>query len=91
MQRSSTAEEAIDLISNLVSKHVSDADPLPKYAFVLCDPISTWLLNIVGKQWGAEKIEDTFKCIGSGITIASKIDRKSDVSVRNILISSFKN
>lgn len=73
IEKSSTSEAAIDTITNLVKEHGSG-----NLAFVICDPQSAWILNVVGKLWAAEKINDQFRCIASGLTIETKIDKCSE-------------
>lgn len=53
LERSASAEEAIETISGLASEYNTDA-PTVKQAFVICGEKQIWLLNVVGKLWAAE-------------------------------------
>ena len=80
LERSESAENAVDVISNLINKHNQDepADASPKYGFFICDTKEAFVLNIVGKLWAAEKISEGFKAFGKGFAVTTKIDKKSD-------------
>lgn len=78
LERSSTSEGAIETITNLIDEYGSGqvGEAGSAFAFVICDPNSAWILNIVGKLYAAEKINDQFRCI-TGLTIETKIDKCS--------------
>uniref|UniRef100_A0A336MRA5 CSON003541 protein n=1 Tax=Culicoides sonorensis TaxID=179676 RepID=A0A336MRA5_CULSO len=80
LERSSSAEDAIDTIAKLVNDYSKEPskEEMPTYGFVICDPRSAWILNLVGSLWAAEKINDKFRWIGNGLTIETKIDKCSE-------------
>lgn len=76
LERGSNGTEVIDIISGFVEKYGSDD---VKFCFVICDTSEVWILNFVGKLWGAEKISEGFRRISSnGLSLKTKIDKSSD-------------
>lgn len=59
LERSSSAEEAIDTIASLVNEYNSDGQTV-KQAFVICGEKQIWLMNVVGKLWAAELLTGIF-------------------------------
>lgn len=80
LEKSATSETAIETITYLIKEYEKHnvGEESCAFAFVICDPISAWILNIVGKLWAAEKINDQYRCIGGGFTIETKIDKCSE-------------
>lgn len=79
LESSQNSEAAIETITKLIEEYeVHNVEGKCIFAFVICDPHSAWILNIVGKLWAAEKINDQYRSIGSGLTIEDKIDKCSE-------------
>lgn len=80
LERSDSADKAIDVISNLINQYNQDEtiETSPKYGFFICDTKQAFVMNIVGKLWAAEQISEGFRAIGKGFSVATKIDKKSD-------------
>lgn len=51
---------------------------MPKYGFFICDINDVYVLDVCGKMWAAEKVEDTFRAFGNSFSVKTKIDKKSD-------------
>lgn len=52
---------------------------MPKYGFFACDTNDVFVLDICGKMWAVEKVEeDKFRAFGNSFSVKSKIDKKSD-------------
>lgn len=68
------------MISDLINQYNPDdsVETSPKYAFFISDTKETFVLNIVGKLWAAEKLTEGFRAFGEGFSVATKIDKKSD-------------
>lgn len=61
LERSASAEEAIETIAALVGVHnVADGQTI-KQAFVICGENQIWLMNVVGKWWAAELLTGNLK------------------------------
>lgn len=58
LERSTTAEEAVDIITSLAAEHGphGESREATKLCFVIADSNEVWVLNIVGDLWAAEKI-----------------------------------
>lgn len=77
LERSSTVEEAIETITTLVAEH-NDADTKAvQQCFILAGANEVWLLNVVGKLWAAEKLEDVYRHIGVGLSVTTKLTKSS--------------
>lgn len=80
LERSESAEKAVEVIGSLISTYNQDdgVDASPKYAFFLCDTKEAYVMNIVGKLWAAEQINEGFRAFGKGFSVGTKIDKKSE-------------
>lgn len=80
MERSESAEKAVNIISELINQYNQDesTESSPKYAFFICDTKEAFVLNIVGKLWAAEKVTEGFRTFGKGFSVGTTIDKKSD-------------
>lgn len=82
MERADSAEKAIEVITQLIEKYNTGdeaaLDAMPKYGFFICDINEVYVLDVCGKMWAAEKVEDTFRAFGNSFSVKSKIDKKSD-------------
>lgn len=83
MERSESAEKAIDVITQLIDQYNagdddSSVENLPKYGFFICDKSDVYVLDICGKMWAAEKVDDTYRAFGNSFSVKTKIDRKSE-------------
>lgn len=84
LERSCSAVEALDVITDLLEKYgqggpCSKTDNSFAYfnSFLIADPACAWVLETCGKHWVAEKITSGFRNISNILTITTKIDRKS--------------
>ncbi|MHA1309493.1 MAG: C69 family dipeptidase [Candidatus Helarchaeota archaeon] len=82
LERSKTADEALNTIISLLEKFGqggsgSVIDPTYKYhnSFIITDPKKAWVLETAGKLWVAEKVKD-IRTISNGYTI-EKWDKAS--------------
>lgn len=79
LERSKTAEEAVDIITSLAATHGSPGESRDssKCCFLLCDPNEAWLLNIVGSLWVAERITTGYRTIPNGLSVETNVDKYS--------------
>lgn len=80
LERSDSADKAVDVVSNLINQYNQDetVDLSPKYAFFICDTKEAFVMNIVGKLWAAEQMSEGFRAFGKGFSVTTKIDKKSE-------------
>lgn len=82
LERADSAEKAVEIITELIGKYNAGDDAavesLAKYAFFICDINDVYVLDVVGKMWAAEKVEENFRAFGNSLSVKSKIDKKSD-------------
>lgn len=80
LERSESAESAVETISSLINQYNEDeaVDNAPKYGFFICDTKEAFVMNIVGKLWAAEKINEGCRAFGKGFSVTTKIDKKSE-------------
>jgi secernin len=83
LERSDTAESAVDIITQLVNQYnksdEASIENFPKYGIFICDKKDVFVLDICGSDiWAAEKVTDTFRSFGSGFSVKTKIDKKSE-------------
>ncbi|XP_060517095.1 secernin-3 [Cylas formicarius] len=85
LERSSTADEALEIITKLLEKYgqggpCSSTDLHFTYhnSFLIADPNGAWVLETSGKHWAAEKITSGYRNISNVLSITTKIDKKSD-------------
>lgn len=55
LERSATAEEAIETIAGLISEYNIEGQSV-RQAYVISDGSCIWLMNVVGKLWAAQVI-----------------------------------
>ncbi|KAG6452290.1 secernin-3 [Manduca sexta] len=84
LERGNTAEEALDVVTSLLEKYgqggpCSENDDSHFYhnSFLIADTKEAWVLETSGKQWAAERIESGYRNISNGLTITTKIHKKS--------------
>lgn len=83
LERSKTALEALQVITNLLSQYGQGGNCGFKHAtyyhnsFILADPREAWVLETSGKQWAAVRVEDV-RSISNGLTIGDRWDLSSD-------------
>ncbi|KAM3968635.1 secernin-3-like [Aphomia sociella] len=84
LERGSSAEQALDVITTLLEKYgqggpCSEHDDSHFYhnSFIIADPKEAWVLETSGKLWVAEKLESGYRNISNGLTITTKIDKHS--------------
>ncbi|XP_055375362.1 secernin-2 [Condylostylus longicornis] len=75
LQNSSTAEEAVQNIGNLIE---TKGNSESKYSFVVCDTSSAWLISTGGQLWAAEIIEGFRRIPSNGLAVTTKIDKSSE-------------
>ncbi len=79
LERSSTAGEAVQVITSLLEKYGQSGNcgfSHPFYyhnSFLIADKKEAWKLETIDRQWAAKKI-DTFGTISNGLTIGSDWD-----------------
>ncbi|KAK7077904.1 Secernin-2, partial [Halocaridina rubra] len=85
LERSRTAEEAVDVITSLLQEHgqggpCSDYDTSFIYhnSFLIADAQEAWVLETAGKHWAAEQIKSGYRNISNALSIGTKIDKMSD-------------
>ena len=83
LERSASAEEALDVLIELLEAHGQGGncsyfhDMHYHNSFLIADRQSAWVLETAGKQWAAEKVRDV-RSISNVITIGSTWDRASE-------------
>lgn len=76
LERSTTAEDAVDLVSDLIQRHGQGgrADPVTGDAyfssFLIADPHAAWTLESSGREWAARAVTDR-TAISNRITLGS--------------------
>ncbi|XP_063696417.1 secernin-3 [Culicoides brevitarsis] len=80
LEKSTGSECAIQIITDLINQYeeTKPIDMSCMFSFVICDPGSAWILNIVGKLWAAEKIDAQFRSVSSELCVGTKIDKCSE-------------
>jgi dipeptidase len=82
LERSKTAEEAMNTIIELLERHGQGgncgyAHPIFYHnSFLICDAGDAWVLETAGKEWAAERVKDV-RSISNAITIGKTWDRAS--------------
>lgn len=82
LERARNAQEALDVITQLLEKYGQggncgyDHEFFYHNSFLICDPTSAWVLETAGSEWVAEKVQD-IRSISNGLTIGAKFDRAS--------------
>ena len=82
LERSKTADEALNVITALLEEYGQSGNcgfAHPMYyhnSFLICDKTDAWVLETAGKEWAAEKVKD-IRSISNGITIGKSWDKAS--------------
>lgn len=81
LERSATAEGALETITGLLSDHGQGGicgyrDKSMRYhnSFIIADPAGAWVLETAGSMWAAVKVTDIY-AISNGLTIGEDFDR----------------
>ncbi|KAL3282937.1 hypothetical protein HHI36_006095 [Cryptolaemus montrouzieri] len=85
LERSSNADEALNVIIQLLEKY-GQGGPCSKdddnfcyhNSFLIADPKSAWVLETSGKHWVAHQVKNGFYNISNVISITTDIDKKSE-------------
>lgn len=88
MERSSTSEDAISIISEIIEKYGShkSGTEVPIICLLIGDIKSVYIMDIIGKIWACEQLT-TNRSLAAGVSIGKKFDKVSD-NFRNYLVSS---
>ncbi|KAL1491671.1 hypothetical protein ABEB36_012233 [Hypothenemus hampei] len=84
LERSSNADEALDVIVDLLDKYgqggpACNNDSIGCFnSFIIADPKQAWILETCGKHWVAEKLTSGVRNVTNTPSITTKIDRKSE-------------
>ncbi|XP_073973330.1 secernin-2 [Rhodnius prolixus] len=84
LERSCSASEALEVITNLLEKHGQggpcNEDNSMTYhnSFLIADSVEAWVLETAGSLWVAQRITEGFCNISNNLTITTKIDKMSD-------------
>ncbi|KAK4289283.1 hypothetical protein Pmani_037735, partial [Petrolisthes manimaculis] len=85
LERGSTAESALDIITSLLEQHgqggpCSDTQPGLLYhnSFLIADTKEAWVLETAGRHWVAENIKSGHRNISNTLTITTNMDRSSE-------------
>ncbi|XP_055541541.1 secernin-1 [Wyeomyia smithii] len=80
LERGATASEAVDRIVELNASAgpSGETKESAKASFVICDCDETWLLDIVGCLWAAQKLLLNNIALKPGLVVGKQIDRSSD-------------
>lgn len=77
LERSTSAEEALDCITNLLETYGQDACGgyrnkgfFYHNSFIIADPANAWVLETAGREWAAEKVTQV-RSISNGLSIGS--------------------
>ncbi|MBG0784143.1 MAG: C69 family dipeptidase [Anaerolineaceae bacterium] len=89
LERAATADEALDVIVDLLETYGQSGNsglhPLYYHnSFLIADRKAAWVLETAGKHWAAEKVVDV-RSISNLITIGKTWDRASDDLVSHAL------
>ncbi|MFX0183841.1 MAG: C69 family dipeptidase [Candidatus Hodarchaeota archaeon] len=81
LERSSTANQALNLICDLLESYgqggaCAENDPSFTYhnSFLIADPTEAWILETAGKWWIGQQIKDGFRNISNSLSIRSEYD-----------------
>lgn len=90
LERSRTAEEALNVIVDLLETYGQSGNCGYSHPFfyhnsyLICDSKEAWVLETAGREWAAEKVRD-IRSISNGITIETKWDRSSKNLVQHAI------
>ena len=74
LERTKSAKEALDFITNLVEQGLQGGNGSKNHklyyfsSFIIADPKEAWVLETVGKEWAAKRIEGVYS-ISNALTI----------------------
>lgn len=80
LERCKTSEEAVDLITELISEYGQGGNcgyekPFTYHnSFLIADLENAWVLETAGEYWAAEKVKDV-RSISNALTIGSRFDK----------------
>jgi len=84
LERSVSASEALDVITNLLEKHGQGgqcSDILENFSyhntFLIADPTEAWVLETADRLWAAERVVTGCRNISNCMSITTKIDKCS--------------
>jgi dipeptidase len=90
LERGKTAAGAMQVIIDLLEQYGQGGNcgyAHPFYyhnSYLICDRGEAWVLETVGREWAAEKVQDV-RSISNGITIQKKWDRASENLVQHAI------
>lgn len=82
LERASTAKEAVEVITTLLSEFGQGGNCGLTHeffyhnSFIITDPLETWVLETAGEHWAAKKIHGIY-AISNGLTIENSYDLSS--------------
>ncbi len=88
LERASTAEEAVKVITELLVAHGQGGNcgfqnkSFYHNSFLIADPLDAWVLETVGNHWAAKKVKGVYT-ISNVLTIGSEFDLASPDLVKN--------
>lgn len=85
LERSTTAEGAVEVVTQLLERHgqggpCSDSDPGFTYhnSFLLADATQAWVLETAGRHWAAKSFTSGFRNISNALSLSDDYDRCSE-------------
>lgn len=82
LERADTARRALEIIVQLLETYGQGGNCGFRHktyyhnSYIIADPREAWVLETVGKQWAAERVQDV-RTISNGLTIGSEWDEAS--------------
>jgi dipeptidase len=92
LERGNTADEALEVMIDLLEKYGQGGDCgfahhlFYHNGFLIADRQSAWVFETAGKHWAVEKVKN-YRTISNSISIGSSWDRASDALVSNAIAS----
>jgi secernin len=85
LERSTSADEALNVITSLLTKHgqggpcAQDDETFTYHnSFLIADASHAWVLETAGEHWVAQKVSSGTRNISNGLTIRTEFDLHSD-------------
>lgn len=85
LERTSTAQQAVDLICELLEMYgqggacaENDSSWTYHNSFLIADPSEAWILETAGKWWIAQQIKDGVRNISNGLSIRSDYSKAKE-------------